>query len=79
MTMPDPLNKIQSDPDPEETGEWLEAIESLSQAAGKDRVQYILAQVYERARDLGVITGGSQPYSAYRNTIPVSEIGRAHV
>lgn len=71
MTTPDRSQNTQ-DSDPLETDEWLDALESLSREAGNDRAQFVLEQVYERARHLGVTTG-NLPFSAYRNTIPVEE------
>ena len=60
------------DPDPVETSEWLEAVEALTTEAGRDRAYYVLSQVQERARRLGVTTAGA-PFSAYRNTIPLAQ------
>ena len=60
------------DLDPTETAEWLEAIEALAAEGGRDRAHYVLSQVQERARRLGITTAGL-PYSAYRNTIPLAQ------
>jgi pyruvate dehydrogenase E1 component len=60
------------DADPQETGEWVEALEALSEIQGPKRAHYVLSQVLDRARRLGVTTHGL-PYSAYRNTIPVRD------
>ena len=60
------------DPDPVETAEWLEALEALTAESGAQRAQFVLAQVQDEARRLGVSTAGL-PYSAYRNTIPVAQ------
>ncbi|MGQ7847130.1 alpha-ketoglutarate dehydrogenase [Granulosicoccus sp. 3-233] len=60
------------DPDPIETSEWLESLESLTATQGTGRARYVLSQVQERARLLGVTVQGL-PYSAYRNTIPLSD------
>ncbi len=70
-------NKDQSfsaapDADPVETREWIESFESLAEVAGASRAQYVLSQLHDQARLLGVTTSGL-PYSAYRNTIPVSQ------
>ena len=62
---------IGRDPDPAETAEWIEALEALAEAGGRERAQFVLAQVQDHARRLGVTTSGL-PYSAYRNTIPVA-------
>lgn len=60
------------DTDPQETREWVEALEALSEVQGPKRAHYILSQVLDRARRLGVTTHGL-PYSAYRNTIPLRD------
>ncbi|MGI9525248.1 MAG: alpha-ketoglutarate dehydrogenase [Hyphomicrobiaceae bacterium] len=60
------------DPDPVETAEWLDALEALVHVAGRDRAHFILSQVQEQARRLGVTTAGL-PFSAYRNTIPLAQ------
>ncbi|MBY6117171.1 alpha-ketoglutarate dehydrogenase [Mameliella alba] len=59
------------DPDPEETRDWLDSLESMANADGPERAQYVLNRVQDHARRLGVTTAGL-PYSAYRNTIPLS-------
>lgn len=59
------------DVDTEETKDWVEALEAVTDVAGPERAQYILSQVQEKARLLGVTTSGL-PYSSYRNSIPVS-------
>jgi pyruvate dehydrogenase E1 component len=58
------------DIDPEETEEWLEALEGVVAHCGPERAKYLLQRVEERARVLGA-GQTTQPYSAYRNTIPV--------
>ena len=58
------------DIDPEETGEWLEALEALIDAEGIDRAHYLLENLITRARSRGAFL----PYNAntpYLNTIPV--------
>ncbi len=57
------------DVDPQETNEWLEALESLIEAEGLDRAHYLLERLIEKARR----SGAYLPYSAnttYINTIP---------
>ncbi|HAC32912.1 MAG TPA: pyruvate dehydrogenase (acetyl-transferring), homodimeric type [Gammaproteobacteria bacterium] len=59
----------ESDIDPQETREWLEALDSLLEADGADRVRYLLQQLADEARRRGV----DSPYNAntpYLNTIP---------
>jgi len=60
------------DSDPTETREWLDALDGLTAAEGPERAQFLLSQLQDRARYLGVTTKG-QPYSSYRNTIPLSQ------
>ena len=57
------------DIDPQETQEWLEALDSLIEAEGLDRTHFMLEQLIARAR----ASGAYLPYSAntaYINTIP---------
>ena len=63
---------LAEDRDPQETSEWLDALDSLIAVEGAERAQYVLSQLHERARLLGA-TAGVLPYSAYRNTIRVSQ------
>jgi len=66
----------QKDIDPEETREWLEALESLLEIEGVDRAHFILEQLIAKARK----SGAYLPYSAntaYLNTIPPSREERS--
>ena len=58
------------DTDPEETGEWLAALELVVQAAGADRAEFLLSVLDGKARELGVGMDVA-PYSPYRNSIPL--------
>ncbi len=60
------------DSDPEETAEWLDAFDDLAATHGPERSQFILSELQERARLLGVANTGL-PYSAYRNTISLPQ------
>jgi len=62
------------DQDPQETGEWMAAFNSVIESEGKERAAFLLSRLEEEARNLGV-PGRPQPYSAYRNTIPLEEQG----
>lgn len=62
------------DEDPQETREWLAALGSVIEASGSGRAAYLLRQIEDNARCEGVFSSG-QPYSAYRNTIPVGQQG----
>jgi pyruvate dehydrogenase E1 component len=57
------------DGDPEETAEWLAALESVVQAAGAERAEFILSALDRKAKELGV-GADIAPYSPYRNSIP---------
>ena len=57
------------DIDPQETGEWLEALEAVIREEGPERAHYLLESLVERARR----RGGHIPFTAttaYLNTIP---------
>lgn len=57
------------DIDPQETAEWLEALEALIEVEGLDRTHYLLERLIDKARQ----SGAYLPYSAntaYINTIP---------
>lgn len=61
-----------SDIDPQETNEWLEALESLIEVEGLDRTHYLLERLIDKARR----SGAYLPYSAntaYINTIPAHQ------
>ncbi|TMH28779.1 MAG: pyruvate dehydrogenase (acetyl-transferring), homodimeric type, partial [Betaproteobacteria bacterium] len=63
------------DSDPEETGEWLAALQACVRDAGAERGLFLLERLEEQAQQLGIVPH-VQPYSAYRNTIPVERQGR---
>ena len=59
------------DNDPQETREWLEALDSVQAQEGIERAHYLLEQLIAKARK----SGAYLPYSAntaYLNTIPPS-------
>jgi pyruvate dehydrogenase E1 component len=68
---PSPAERTR-DPDPEETADWLDALDSLVRAAGAERAEFILAALEAHAKDLGVFPE-HPPFSPYRNTIPVEK------
>ena len=60
------------DPDPEETGEWLEALEYVLHDAGIERANFLLERLSSRLTR----TGARLPYTIttpYRNTIPANQ------
>jgi pyruvate dehydrogenase E1 component len=60
------------DDDPLETLEWLQALEAVVRAGGTGRARFLLRQLEVRAQELGT-SPRAQPYSAYRNTIPLMQ------
>ena len=62
---PDDLN-------PQETSEWVEALDEIIDAAGPDRATYLLERLMERAVTLGVQVP-LRYNTAYINTIPPEE------
>jgi len=60
------------DIDPQETQEWLEALEAVLENEGPERAHYLLEQLIEKAR----LSGAYLPFkatTAYQNTIPPSQ------
>ncbi|WP_370656130.1 alpha-ketoglutarate dehydrogenase [Paracoccus wurundjeri] len=74
MTQLQPRGMEIADPDPVETQEWIDALASVAANSGSMRAQFLLRQLEDVARRNGVFLNG-QPYSAYRNTIPVAQQG----
>ena len=62
------------DSDPAETREWVESLESVIQEEGTDRAVFLLDELEDQLRSKGV-RASVQPYSAYRNTIPLEKQG----
>ncbi|MFV4709635.1 hypothetical protein ACNJU5_21140, partial [Mycobacterium tuberculosis] len=57
------------DADPQETREWLEALQAVLELEGPERAHYLLEALQEKAR----LSGAYIPFSAntaYINTIP---------
>ena len=63
-----------TDLDPEETREWLEALQAVVAGAGPDRALYLIEQLQQQAQQQGMVPH-SQPFSAYRNSIPLQRQG----
>ncbi len=60
------------DLNPEETAEWLEALDQVADGAGPDRVSFLLQRLIDRAS----VSGAALEYrvnTPYVNTIPVEE------
>ncbi len=67
---------MSSDVDPQETGEWLEALDSVLEREGPARANFLLDRLVDRARR----DGADIPYNAntaYLNTIPLSQEERS--
>ncbi len=63
---------MKPDIDPEETREWLEALEAVLENEGTERAHYLIGCLIDKARR----SGAYLPYSAntaYLNTIPVTK------
>ncbi|MGZ2748855.1 alpha-ketoglutarate dehydrogenase [Burkholderia stagnalis] len=63
---------LHADADPEETGEWLDALDAVVAHVGKARAQYLLDRLAEHARASG-LAAVRTPVTRYVNTIPVDE------
>jgi pyruvate dehydrogenase E1 component len=64
-----------ADTDPQETREWLDALEGVLDREGPDRAHFLVEQLIDRARR----SGAHVPFSAnteYINTIPVEQQAR---
>ena len=81
MDMKDPAaaaisSQATPDVDPQETREWLEALDAVIEHEGPVRAQFLLEQLVARARN----TGAYIPYNAntaYKNTIPADREARS--
>jgi pyruvate dehydrogenase E1 component len=65
------MKDISPDIDPQETREWLEALESVLENEGPERAHYLLERLVERARRSGAYIPFSAT-TAYINTIPTA-------
>lgn len=61
-----------SDSDPTETCEWVESLDSVIGRVGPERATFLLNELEEQMSRRG-LRSSRQPYSAYRNTIPVDQ------
>ena len=62
----------EKDPDPRETREWLDALDSVIEVEGTDRAHYLIEKLVDKARRAGAYL----PFSgntAYVNTIPANK------
>ena len=63
------MKDIVPDSDPQETQEWMEALDSVLKHEGAERAHYLLEKLVEKARRSGAYIPFS-PNTAYLNTIP---------
>ena len=64
------------DHDPQETQEWLDALESVLENEGPERAHFLLEQLMDKARS----SGASMPFSLvtpYCNTIALADEQRS--
>jgi pyruvate dehydrogenase E1 component len=66
------VKDLVSDTNPEETREWLEALEAVVQHAGEARGLHLFKQIEAQAQQLGIVAQ-APPYSAYRNSISLEK------
>jgi pyruvate dehydrogenase E1 component len=70
------LSAAANDPDAQETREWLEALAAVIQSEGPERAHFLLEQLIDEARQVGI----DMPFSAttaYVNTIPTDQEERS--
>ena len=60
-----------ADLDPAETGEWLEALDAVVHADGKERAQYLFDRLADHALTRGVQSARAR-ITPYRNSIPLA-------
>ncbi|MDH4050680.1 MAG: alpha-ketoglutarate dehydrogenase [Rubrivivax sp.] len=63
------------DDDPQETEDWIQALQDVVRQSGQARGRYLLKRLEEQAQHLGIVAH-IPPYSAYRNTIGLDQQGR---
>ncbi len=61
-----------TDPDPQETQEWVDSLESVVRFTGRHRAMYLMRRLMESARHQRVVPEGPL-MTDYVNTIPVEE------
>ncbi|MCB1618332.1 MAG: pyruvate dehydrogenase (acetyl-transferring), homodimeric type, partial [Pseudomonadales bacterium] len=68
-------DSMHDDIDPLETGEWLQALDSVMQQEGRERAAFLIEQLIERAGRRAVKLP-SAVTTPYRNTIAVQDEAR---
>ncbi len=75
MGIPQPPPSLATgDTDPQETHEWLDALQAVVAGSGPQRGLFLIEQLEEAAQQLGIVPH-LQAFSAYRNTIPLERQG----
>jgi pyruvate dehydrogenase E1 component len=64
--------EVQPDKNPQETAEWLEALDEVIDGGGTQRASYLLERLLDRATEFGAIAP-AKPNTPYINTIPVDQ------
>ena len=59
---------LHQDIDPQETREWLDALEALIEAEGPERAHYLLEALIDKARRRGVDAGPTVRTPAYQQS-----------
>ncbi|WAH60658.1 alpha-ketoglutarate dehydrogenase [Pseudomonas silvicola] len=67
-----PFGISPDDLDPQETAEWLDALDSLVREAGGERAQYLFDKLADFARSRGIKSARTR-ITPYCNTVPVAE------
>lgn len=63
---------LSNDQDPQETDDWISALESVSKFAGPERARFLLEKIERRAKEMRIVTD-IPPYSPYRNSISLAD------
>ncbi|MBM9603564.1 pyruvate dehydrogenase (acetyl-transferring), homodimeric type [Desulfopila inferna] len=66
------MSPYYNDPDPQETQDWLDSLEGVIRHEGKEKADFLLQELTDRARSRGVVTSPGI-LSPYCNTIPPEE------
>ncbi len=61
-----------ADIDPQETADWLSALDSVAKFAGPERARFLLEKLERRAKEMRIVSD-IPPYSPYRNSISVAD------
>ncbi|HVE06585.1 MAG TPA: alpha-ketoglutarate dehydrogenase, partial [Paraburkholderia sp.] len=69
------LDAGREDQDPQETAEWLAALEGVVEHVGRERAQFLFDRLAEHALSLGMESARTR-VTPYANTIPLAQQGR---